>query len=304
MTVLDDKNAGQGQARMDPITRIEQALADAVATAEGRGSPPKLAAALRYSVFPGGQRIRPRLCMAVARACGAGNAALPVAAASAIELLHCASLVHDDLPCFDDAQIRRGKPSVHRMYGECVAVLAGDALIVLAFQTLVRGGVTKPGRLPLLFQIIGDAAGMPHGIAAGQAWECEPKVELTRYQQQKTGSMFAAATAAGAAASGADPEAWRMLGDLLGEAYQVADDIRDVAADPQDLGKPVGRDVALDRPSAARELGLAGAIRRLDGLVADALHSIPPCPGATELRANIMKEAKCFLPKELAQHAA
>jgi geranylgeranyl diphosphate synthase type II len=289
---------------MDPITRIEQALADAVATTEGLGSPPKLAAALRYSVFPGGQRIRPRLCMAVARACGAGNSSLPVAAAAAIELLHCASLVHDDLPCFDDAETRRGKPSVHRAYGECLAVLAGDALIVLAFQTLVRGGTTMTARLPLLFQIVGGAAGMPFGIAAGQAWECEPKVELSRYQQQKTGSMFAAATAAGAAASGADPDAWRMLGELLGEAYQVADDIRDVAADPQDLGKPVGRDLALDRPSAARELGLAGAIGRLDGLVADALHSIPPCPGALELRANIMKEAKCFLPKELAQHAA
>ena len=289
---------------MDQKARIEWALEAAMAHVEIPGAPPGLAAAMRHAVFPGGGRIRPRLCVAVAAACGAQSSRTADASAAAIELLHCASLVHDDLPCFDDAETRRGKPSVHRMYGECVAVLAGDALIVLAFQTLVRGGVTKPGRLPLLFQIVGGAAGMPFGIAAGQAWECEPRVELSRYQQQKTGSMFAAATAAGAAASGADPDAWRLLGELLGEAYQVADDIRDVAADPQDLGKPVGRDLALDRPSAARELGLAGAIHRLDGLVADALHSIPPCPGALELRANIVKEAKCFLPKELAQHAA
>ena len=101
-----------------------------------REGPPLLAAAMRHAVFPGGARIRPQLCLAVARACGDAHPALADAAAAAIELLHCASLVHDDLPCFDDAATRRGQPSVHAAYGERLAVLAGDALIVLAFQTL------------------------------------------------------------------------------------------------------------------------------------------------------------------------
>jgi geranylgeranyl pyrophosphate synthase len=102
----------------------------------------KLAAAMRHAVFPGGARIRPQLCLAVARACGDSDPALADAAAAAIELLHCASLVHDDLPCFDDAPLRRGRASVHCAFGERLAVLAGDALIVQAFQTL--GGHFRP----------------------------------------------------------------------------------------------------------------------------------------------------------------
>jgi geranylgeranyl diphosphate synthase type II len=290
---------------MDVIARIEQSLSGALLHGESNGCPPRLAAALRYAVFPGGARIRPRLCLAVAAACGGyREPAVADAAATAIELLHCASLVHDDLPCFDDAPIRRGKPSVHRAFGERLAVLGGDALIVLAFETLARGAATHPPRLVALIQIIGRAVGMPSGIVAGQAWECEPQVVLADYHRAKTGALFAAATVAGAAAAGVEAEVWRNLGERLGEAYQVADDIRDVAADAQELGKPIGRDVALGRPSAARELGLAGAIVRLDQLVASAIAAIPPCPGAAELKAHIVMEAEGLLPKELARRAA
>jgi geranylgeranyl diphosphate synthase type II len=110
---------------------------------------------------------------------------------------------------------------------------------------------------------------------------------------------------AGAAAAGsAEPEGWRMLGLRLGEAYQVADDIRDMAGDALLLGKPTGRDVALDRCSAARELGLAGAIERLEGLVGDAVASIPRCAGAARLRALIRMEAERFLPSDIALAAA
>jgi geranylgeranyl diphosphate synthase type II len=283
---------------------IEQALVAAVAHADAPGSPPRLGAALRYAVFPGGARIRPRLCLAAACACGEDDTTVADAAAASIELLHCASLVHDDLPCFDDAPTRRGKPSVHRAFGEPLAVLSGDALIVLAFQTLARGVASAPHRLAPLLLIISRSVGMPSGIVAGQAWECESRVALADYQRLKTGALFAAATMAGAAAAGAEPGPWRTLGERLGEAYQVADDIRDVAADPQDLGKPIGRDVALDRPSAARELGLTGAIERFDQLVAEAADSIPHCSGAAGLRALIHMEAQRFLPKELAQRAA
>jgi geranylgeranyl diphosphate synthase type II len=289
---------------MDVSTRIEQALSTAIAPGEGSGCPPRLAEAVRYAVFPGGARIRPRLCLAVSAACGDDRPAVAEAAAAAIELLHCASLVHDDLPCFDDAPTRRGKAAVHRAFDERLAVLAGDALIVLAFETLARGTVTAPDRLPILLLTVSRALGMPTGIIAGQAWECEPQVALADYQQAKTGSLFAAATVAGAAAAGVDSAPWRVLGERLGEAYQVADDIRDVAGNPEDLGKPVGRDVALGRPSAADELGMDGAVLRLEQLVAEAIASIPLCPGATDLRGVILLEAQRLLPQGMTRRAA
>jgi geranylgeranyl diphosphate synthase type II len=130
--------------------RIEQALEAAVTPCEIRGAPPRLAAALRHAVFPGGARVRPQLCLAVAAACGNDRPALAEAAAVAIELLHCASLVHDDLPCFDDAPLRRGLPSVHAKYGERIAVLAGDALIVRAFDVLAAAAAEETRRLPAL----------------------------------------------------------------------------------------------------------------------------------------------------------
>lgn len=289
---------------MDATTRIEQALAAAVTRAESPGCPPGLAAAVRYAVFPGGARIRPRLCLAVAAACGEDDPVFADSAAAAIELLHCASLVHDDLPCFDDAPLRRGKPSVHRAFGEPLAVLAGDALIVLAFQTLAVGAGKAPERLLPLMSIIGTSVGMPFGIVAGQAWECEPRADLAEYQRAKTGSLFGAATAAGAAAVGAEPQHWHTLGERLGEAYQVADDLRDVAGDVEDIGKPTGRDAALGRQSAALELGIGGAKQRLERLVVEAIESIPPCPGADALRESILAQAQRFLPAKLARLAA
>ncbi len=288
---------------MDATARIEHVLSTAVGSADAPGAPPGLAAAIRYAVFPGGARIRPRLCMAVARACGWDNPILAEGVAAAIELLHCASLVHDDLPCFDDAPTRRGKPSVHRAFGERLAVLAGDALIVLAFQTIARAGAASPQRLAAVLLTVARSVGAPSGIVAGQAWECEDRVTLEQYQRSKTGSLFVAATMAGATAGGAEAASWAELGERLGEAYQVADDIRDVAADPAWLGKPIGRDVALGRPSAARELGLAGAVQRFEGLVEAAIAAIPGCPGAAQLSALIGLEAQRLLPKELRRAA-
>ncbi len=284
---------------MKAITRIEQSLAAAVATGEAQGCPPKLAGAIRHAVFPGGARVRPQLCLAVAAACGNDDPDLSEAAGSAIELLHCASLVHDDLPCFDDAATRRGRASVHFAYGESLAVLAGDALIVLAFQTLGAAAGKSPARLPALLSTIAKGVGMPFGIVAGQAWECEPRVSLADYQRAKTGALFTAATVAGAMAAGAPSEPWRALGDWLGEAYQVADDIRDVAADPSVIGKPTGQDVALCRPSSARELGLEGAIAHFNSLVQSAIDAIPVCKGEAQLRALVRMEAERLIPKEL-----
>jgi geranylgeranyl diphosphate synthase, type II len=282
---------------METMTRIEQALESALASGEGAGCPPRLAAAMRHAVFPGGARIRPQLCLAVARACGDSDPALADATAAAIELLHCASLVHDDLPCFDDAPTRRGVPSVHKAYGERLAVLGGDALIVLAFQTLSLGGSRSPARLCRTLATVARGVGMPFGIVAGQAWECEPRVALSDYQRAKTGALFAAATAAGAEAAGASGDIWRALGEWLGEAYQVADDVRDVMADAETLGKPTGRDVALGRPSSAREHGLPAAIEHFDRLVACAIEAVPPCRGAASLRQLVRLEAERLVPR-------
>jgi geranylgeranyl diphosphate synthase type II len=288
---------------MDAVSRIEAALNTALQRADGPSCPPKLIAAMQHSVFPRGARVRPRLCLAVAAACGEGNPVIADTAAASIELLHCASLVHDDLPCFDDADTRRGLPTVHRTFGEPLAVLAGDALIVLAFENLARLAFT-PQRMTALLTTIARAVGAPGGIVAGQAWECEPKVDLAHYHRAKTGSLFAASTCAGAAAAGADPHQWRELGETLGEAYQVADDLSDAVAEPDEFGKPIGRDLALGRPSATRELGVEGAMSRLEQLVARSIAPIPACRGAGDLRALIMLEAKRLVPKSLARHAA
>jgi geranylgeranyl diphosphate synthase type II len=287
---------------MDVASRIELSLSEAL-DRWTLGSPPRLGAALRHAVFPKGARVRPRLCLAVSAACGADDPDLADAAACAIEFLHCGSLVHDDLPCFDDAATRRGRPSVHAAYGEPLALLAGDALIVLAFQTLA-GAAASPSRRAGLAAIVGRAAGASSGIIGGQAWECEPEVDVARYHRAKTGALFSAATCAGAIAAGQDPGAWRDLGEFLGEAYQVADDIRDAVATPGELGKPVGRDAALGRPSAVASLGLAGAVARLADLVNAAKESVPACPGAGDLRAIIDAEAIRLVPRKPVTAAA
>lgn len=289
---------------MDVATRIERALNDAVGLADQPGCPPRLSEAMRAAVFPKGARVRPRLCHAIASACGDDEPGASDAAGAAIELLHCASLVHDDLPCFDDAATRRGRPSVHAAYGEPLAVLAGDALIVLAFQTLGRASCS-PRRLTKLIATIGGAVGVPHGIAAGQAWECEPEIDLSRYHRSKTGALFAAATVCGAAAAGVeDAEAWRDLGEKIGEAYQVADDIGDAASDEAESGKPVGQDALLCRPNAVARYGIAGAIAYLHDLVADGIRTMPPCANAHELKRLMEQEAKRLVPKRLSQFAA
>jgi geranylgeranyl diphosphate synthase type II len=259
---------------------------------------------MRYAVFPGGARIRPRLCLAVARACQDDRPDLSAAAAASIELLHCASLVHDDLPCFDDAATRRGRASVHKAFGERIAVLAGDALLVLAFQILASNAERAPSRLGALIGIVARAVGAPNGIIAGQAWECEANVDLSKYQRAKTGALFGAATAAGACAAGYEADAWHLLGERIGEAYQIADDIRDVVSNERDLGKPTGRDQALGRPNAVNRLGIGSAVESLEALVEDAIAAIPDCPGAKDLRAHILGEASRLLPRELARPAA
>ena len=276
---------------MDIGLRLEQELEQAVAHAAADDCPPLLAQALRHAVFPGGARIRPRLVLAVSNACASGsataatkNASAAITFASAVEILHCASLVHDDLPCFDNSALRRGKPSVHAAFGERLAVLAGDALIVLGFEWLALRAVE---RLAPLTGILARCVGGPSGICAGQAWECEQTIDIVRYQRAKTGALFAACTMGGAAAQGYEPFAWQKLGFAIGEAFQVADDLRDVAGSAEKLGKPVHQDEANHAPNFVAELGFDGAMAHFEELLEAARNAIPDCPGREALAQQI-----------------
>ena len=286
---------------MSLLTRAEQALSTHFEQAAGVGAPPRLVSAMRHAVFSGGARIRPQLCIAVATACGDDAPHLTNAAAVALELMHCASLVHDDMPVFDNADMRRGRPTVHKAFSEPLALLAGDGLIVMAYRVLLQAGVQHPERLITLMDNMTTGVGLPHGIVAGQAWECETTADLAQYQRAKTGALFVSATCAGALSCGEEPELWAPLGAYLGEAYQVADDIRDVIADAASLGKPVGQDALHARPSSAQALGLDGAIVHFDHLIDQAARSIPACSCRDMLRQLVQLEAERLVPKALCE---
>jgi geranylgeranyl diphosphate synthase type II len=229
-------------------------------------------------------------------ACGDDRPAITDAAAAALELIHCASLVHDDLPCFDDAEIRRGKPSVHRAYSEPLAVLTGDSLIVLAFETLARQSHHAPDRVAQLVLTLAQRTGMPGGICAGQGWESEETVDLSAYHQAKTGALFIAATQMGAVSAGQEAEPWFELGARIGEAFQVADDLRDALYDAETLGKPAGQDDLHGRPNAVTLLGVNGAIKRLKDILSGAIASIPSCPGEAQLADMVRMYAERLTP--------
>jgi geranylgeranyl diphosphate synthase type II len=286
--------------------RIEAALDRALDRAQGAAAPPRLSAALTYATKPGGARIRPTILISVARACGDDTPALTDAAACALELMHCASLVHDDLPCFDDADQRRGKPAVHRAHSEPLAVLTGDSLIMLAFEVLAGAGADHraEARAGQLVLALARRSGMPGGICAGQGWESEPRVDLHAYHMSKTAALFIAATEMGAIAAGHDPEAWHDLGALIGEAFQVADDLRDAVLDESDLGKPAGQDDLHGRPNAVAQLGVMGARDRLLDTLAGAIASIPSCPGEAALAEMVRRQAEAIMPVLPARYSA
>lgn len=275
--------------------RIEEAMTAAVGLSN-RGTPPaKLTSAVAYAAAPGGARIRPTILLSVAMACGDDRPAVSNAAAAALELIHCASLVHDDMPCFDDANIRRGKPTVHLAYSEPLALLTGDSMIVLAFDLLSR---QDPDRALPLIRHLATRTGTPFGICAGQGWESESRINLSAYHRAKTGALFIAATQMGAIAAGQDPEPWEELGARIGEAFQVADDLRDALYDEAELGKPAGQDEVHNRPNAVSQLGVDGAIGRLKDILGGAIASIPSCPGEAALAQLVQATSKKLIPTE------
>lgn len=272
--------------------RIEAAIHRHICSANVAGpSPTALHRAIDYSVFPGGARIRPVILTSVALACGDDQPAVTDAAAAALEFIHCASLVHDDLPCFDNAETRRGKPTVHREFSETTAVLAGDSLIVGAFSVLTSQSDVDARRVCSLVSHLANYTGFPNGICAGQAWEDEATIDLKSYHLSKTGALFIAATQMGAIAAGHDPVPWQELGARIGQAFQIADDLMDVVGADKDIGKPSGQDEKNNRPSAVSEYGVEGAKRLLNDILGGAISSIPSCPGEAELAKMVQLQS-------------
>jgi len=268
------------------LESVERSLTTAIDRIAKPPCPPILAEAVRYAVFPPGNRARPTLSVLVASACGESSLALASDFGAALEIMHCASLVHDDLPCFDDAAARRGKASVHRAFDERTAVLAGDALVVVAFDVLShsQAATTHPQLLGSLIRELSECAGLPRGVAAGQGWEHEPKVEVELYHELKTAGVFQAATVGGAMSAGREGPPWASVGRLFGLAYQVADDLIDAAAAPAAVGKPTGKDRDLGRPNIVSELGFAAALARFRWLVSEAGRAVPPGYDGVTLR--------------------
>jgi geranylgeranyl diphosphate synthase type II len=262
---------------MSITARLEVATAKVITRAQGETAPAKLAQALHYAVTPGGAHIRPTILYSVAAACGDDRPALTDAAAVALELIHCASLVH-------------------LAFSEPLAVLTGDSLIVLAFDVLAEAAGSDAMRALNLIRVLSRRTGMPDGICAGQGWESESRVNLSAYHRAKTGALFIAATQMGAIAAGQDAEPWEELGARIGEAFQVADDLRDALYDSETLGKPAGQDAAHDRPNAVQELGVQGAIRRLKDILGGAIASIPSCKGEAMLADMVRRYAERMTP--------
>lgn len=271
-----------------------ESLLESTVTTLAQGGPPTLTRALHHAVFPAGARLRPRLCLAIAEACGACATDLVDArhAAVAIELFHCASLVHDDLPCFDDAATRRGQSTVHRAFGEAIAVLTGDALIVGGFSELGRCR-----RAGALVRIAARALGASRGLVAGQAWESEKHVDLGLYHRAKTAALFEAACEFGAAVAEVPVEPFTNIGTAIGEAYQLLDDVADMAPSEIVFGKSNGRDASLGRPNAVRSFGVAGTIERAEGLMKSAIGEIPPSARRDSLALTLNRISESVIAK-------
>jgi len=219
--------------------------------------------AMRYSVFAGGERIRPILCLEAARVFQPDVAAA-LYPGCAIEFIHTYSLIHDDLPALDNDDLRRGKPTCHKKFGEATAILAGDALLTLAFETIAVASVSPERRVAMVTEIA-SAAGTVNGMVGGQVADLEAEgkpvgPEMLEYiHRSKTAALIRASITAGALCMGAPPEdvaRLRRFGETIGWAFQVTDDILDVEESSQALGKTAGKDLAQQKATYPSVFGL------------------------------------------------
>jgi farnesyl diphosphate synthase len=266
--------------------------------------PARLLAAMRHSALGGGKRLRPFLVVETATLFGAGRDGA-LLAGGALELVHCYSLVHDDLPAMDDDDLRRGKPTVHKAFDEATAILAGDALLTLAFDILARLEVHPDAAVRVaLVAELARAAGLG-GMAGGQMLDLAAEgrfddkrilsgAEIVTLQAMKTGALIRFACRAGAILGQADAEARAGVdryGRAIGQAFQIADDLLDVESDAATLGKAAGKDAAAGKATLVATLGIAGARAKLDALIADADAALAPFGG----KADTLRAAARFI---------
>jgi geranylgeranyl diphosphate synthase, type II len=241
----------------------------------------RLQEAMRYCLMAGGKRLRPNLCLAAGQAVGANpQASLPVACA--LEMIHTYSLIHDDLPGMDDDQLRRGLPTCHMAFDEATAILAGDALLTLAFQVVASIETLRPEQCLEVIRILATAAG-PLGMVQGQMLDMQSEgraltlQELQNLHALKTGAMIEAALICGAVAAGGTRvqiDALRAYGQAVGLAFQVVDDILNVEGDPAVMGKAVGTDRERRKNSYPALLGLEKSREFAHNLVHAAIQAI------------------------------
>ncbi len=269
--------------------RVETLLAGRMESI-ARRSPARLAEAMRYSLLDGGKRLRPVLCLAfsdaVARASNGGGEPANDAAC-ALECIHTYSLVHDDLPAMDDDDLRRGRPTNHKVHGEAMAILAGDALLTDAFSLLASGSPAEQslrGRLVAELALAAGAGGMVGGQVLDIAEDRPAELDyLQRLHRMKTGALIKAACRMGAIAGGADAQALdaaEIYGDAVGLAFQIADDLLDVTASAEAMGKPTGADAAAGRHTFPAVVGLERSRQMAKDHVARALAAVAPLEGA------------------------
>jgi len=289
--------AAETEAQLDRLLRPEPV--------EGETTrPERLLAAMRHAVLGGGKRLRPFLLFESAALFGASREGALLAGA-ALECLHCYSLVHDDLPAMDDDELRRGRPTVHKAFDHATAILAGDALLTLAFDCVARADVHPDASVRIaLVTELARAAGLG-GMAGGQMLDLAAEGrfdrkralaedEIATMQAMKTGALIGFACRAGAILGQADAAARDSIdryGAALGQAFQIADDLLDVEGDSATLGKTAGKDAAAGKATLVASLGAAGARARLAALIAQADAALAPF-GA---KADILRAAARFI---------
>lgn len=245
--------------------------------------PTTIHAAMRYSVFAGGKRLRPVLCLAAAEACG-GEASNALAPACAVELMHTYSLVHDDLPAMDDDDLRRGRPTCHKVYGESMAVLCGDALLTESFIVLAQTAATKRyGTRDYVTELAVTGGSLK--LIGGQVMDLEgeskklTKRDLVRIHEAKTAALLTSALRLGGMTANATPaklEALTNFGYALGLAFQVIDDILDVTQSTEVLGKTAGKDEAAEKSTYPAILGLEASRKEAARLTKAAMDALKP----------------------------
>jgi geranylgeranyl diphosphate synthase type II len=259
--------------------------------------------AMRHSVFAGGKRLRPILCMEAGRMVAASLPAGIEDLGAALEMLHTYSLIHDDLPALDNDDLRRGRPTCHKVFGEAIAILAGDGLQTQAYEVLARLGCPAEARVRIIEEVA-YGTGTVEGMIGGQVVDLEaehtkPDVKMLEYiHRSKTAALITASVVSGGLYAGADDQAvakLRSFGQSIGLAFQIVDDVLDVTQTSEQLGKTAGKDTAAEKATYPALFGVEESIKKADALVAKAcaaLDSFGAGAGTLESLAHFLVERK------------